>query len=203
MTSPPAALSLETPACWSFSPSFHLPPSALKSLSSLVHLSLPTFSSSPFFQHPPYSPFTVPPFSLSLPLAPSLYVSRSLCRYFPCWCCPLRAGDCLWVRAEEKSGADYCNAEQPNNITALQQTLCLHMCLYVQFMYIYKWTLFTRAYLYLYVESVHTFAALIYWCKCLWVCVCGARVFASDDQLNHNYLSWPNTKACAAMHHDF
>lgn len=25
----------------------------------------------------------------------------------------------------------------------------------------------------------------------------------NDDQLYHNYLSWPNTKASAAMHHDF
>lgn len=75
LTSPPAALSLETPARWSFSLLFisSHPPSNLP-LSSLVPLSLPTFSSSSpsSFQHPPYPPLST---SLSLFLSVTLTLS--------------------------------------------------------------------------------------------------------------------------------
>lgn len=132
MTSPPAALSLETPACWSFSPSFHLPPSALKSLSSLVHLSLPTFSSSPFFQHPPYSPFTVPPFSLSLsPLHPlsmslALFVGISLADVVH-WEPVIVCG---W---EQRRRAEPITAMQSNQTTSQRcsrRCVCICACMY-------------------------------------------------------------------------
>lgn len=72
LTSPPAALSLETPARWSFSSSLHLLPSFLKS---------PYVLFSPFF--PPYLLIILflpsyPPLSVSLSHSLSLCLSLSL-----------------------------------------------------------------------------------------------------------------------------
>lgn len=125
--SPPAALSLETPAHWSFSPFFiSTHPFSNLPLSSLVPLSLPNFSWSPSFIPP------LPSHALSYTCFTSI---SPLFWYLTCWCCPLRASDCLWVRVEQKSGARslQCRATKHHPSTVADSacelvcTVCVHI----------------------------------------------------------------------------
>lgn len=113
--SPPAALSLESPACWSLTPSFHLLPSSLKSPSVLFSPSLPpcTFSSC----------------SSCCLLLNALQVSRSPAKYSPCWCSLLRAGDSLWAKAEKEWGRSLqCRATlHSSGLCMPVWTVCVHI----------------------------------------------------------------------------
>ena len=103
-------------------------------------------------------------------------------------------------RGEEWGRLLQCRATKQHH-GAAADTVCLYVCLYVQFVYIFKWTLFTSAFEFVcrdvYTHLLHLYNDVNVY---MYVCVC---VSVSDDQLNHNYLSCPNTKASAAMHHDF
>ena len=218
LTSLPAALSLETPARWSRSPSsFHLSPSSLKSPSVLFSPSFPPYL--PIILFP--SSILLPPLShlLSLSLPLPLYVSRSLCRYFPRWCCPLRATDCLWVSAEQER-VEPITAMQSNQTTsrALQQQqqraaaaassrrVCLHVRSHVRLVYTFKnWTLFTWE------ACVHLFCFFpqrwyddvnVYACSCVCVCVC-VCVWAMTRLHRQLFVMPKHQSFLWAMHRDF
>jgi len=169
-TSPPAALSLETPARWSFSTSFHLLPSCLKSPSVLF---------SPSVSH--YLLIVIPPPSLSLFLARTLLISIALVVSISL------AGVVHWELVivcgwKQRRRVGQITAMQSNQTTSQHSSM---LCLYVQFVYIFKWTLFSRALVFV-CESVYTFPAPRHWCKrCVHLCVCVWKMTSSTTTICH------------------
>ena len=153
LTSPPAALSLETPARWSRSPSsFHLSPSSLKSPSVLFSPSFPPylliilFPSSILLPHPPL-PL---PLSLWLSMSLDLFVGISLAdvvHWEPLIVCGWERSKKEWSRLLQcratKQHHGCCSSSSSSEQRAAD-AVCLHVRSHVRLVYTIKnWTLFT------------------------------------------------------------